>query len=149
MLSDERDGYTNALYEHDDYDNLNQSSIKGSLAWQATETLDINLIADYSDSSEICCFGNPVGYNREASLVRDPAVGLNDYYLRTAQANFNTQATLLNLDPDDRETQLNSLPSNDNTEKGCGDRRQLGPGLCRTAFDQRLPRLEIQLQRRL
>jgi iron complex outermembrane receptor protein len=118
VLSDERDGYTNALYEHDDYDNLNQSSIKGSLAWQATEKLDINLIADYTDSSEICCFGNPVGYNREASLVRDPAVGLNDYYLRTAQANFNTQRDLLNLDPDDRETQLNSLPSNDNTEKG-------------------------------
>jgi iron complex outermembrane receptor protein len=118
VLSDDRDGYTNALYEHDDYDNLNQWSMKGSLAWQATDKLDVNLIADYSDSNEICCFGNPIGYNRDVSLIRDPAVGLNDYYLQTSQANFNTTRDLLDLDPDDRETQLNSQPSNDNTEKG-------------------------------
>jgi iron complex outermembrane receptor protein len=118
VLSDQRDGYTKALYDHKDYDNLNQDSVKGTLAWDATDRLNITLIADYTDSNEICCFGNPVGYNRAASLVRDPAVGLNEYYLKTSQANFNTDKDLLDLDPDDRETQLNSQPSNDNTEKG-------------------------------
>lgn len=118
VLSDQRDGYTNALYEHDDYDNLDTQSIKGTLSWDVTERLNLKLIADYSDSSEICCFGNPIGYNRAASLVRDPAVGLNEYYFQTAKANFNTDLDLLDLDPDDRETQLNSEPSNDNTDQG-------------------------------
>ena len=118
VLSDERDGFTKALYDHDNYDNLNQETVKGTLAWDATDRLSLKLIADYSDSNEICCFGNPVAYNRAASLVRDPAVGLNEYYLQTSQANFNTDLDLLDLDPDDRETQLNSQPSNKNTEKG-------------------------------
>jgi len=118
ILSDERDGYNKALFEQDDYDNLNQWSIKGSLAWEATDRLELKMITDYSNSNEICCFGNPVYYNRAASLVRDPAVGLNDYYVQTAQSNFNTDINLLDLDPDDREAQLNTQPSNDNTEKG-------------------------------
>lgn len=118
VLSDERDGFTNAVFNHNDYDNLNQETVKGSLVWNATERLNVKLVADYSDSNELCCFGNPVAYNRAASLVRDPAVGLNEYYLQTSQANFNTDLDLLDLDPDDRETQLNSEPSNKNTEKG-------------------------------
>ena len=117
VLSDQRDGYTKALYGQD-YDNLNVDAIKGTVLWQATDTLDIKLIADYSDSNENCCFGNPVPYNRTQSLVRDPAVGLNDYFLRAAQANFNADRDLLALDPQDRENQVNSQPSNDNTDKG-------------------------------
>jgi iron complex outermembrane receptor protein len=118
ILSDDRDGYTKALFEHDDYDNLNQWSVKGTLAWEATDQLEVKMISDYSDSNEICCFGNPVALNRDVSLVRDPAVGLNDYYEQTAKANFNTGINLLDLDPDDRESQLNTQPSNDNTEAG-------------------------------
>ncbi len=45
-------------------------------------------------------------------------MGLNDYFLHAAQANFNTDRDLLALDPQDRENQVNSQPSNDNTDKG-------------------------------
>jgi iron complex outermembrane receptor protein len=115
LLSDTRDGFTKAVFEHDDYGDLDTQAIKGSLLWQARDELSIKLIADYSDSNEVCCFGNPVAYNRAMSLTGGP---LTDYYREAAQANFNTDIDLLNLDPDDRETQNNVQPSNDNTEAG-------------------------------
>jgi iron complex outermembrane receptor protein len=115
LLSDQRDGYTKAVFEHEDYDDLNVWSAKGSLLWEANERIDIKLIADYSNSNEICCFGSPVGYNRTMSQTGG---ALDDYNRETAQANFNTDIDLLNLDPDDRETQNNVLPTNDNTEGG-------------------------------
>jgi iron complex outermembrane receptor protein len=118
VLSDQRDGFTKALFEHDDYGDMDTQAIKGSLVWAAHDDINLKLIADYSDSNEVCCFGNPVPLNREASLVRDPAVGLNDYYQQAAMANFNTGIDLMALDPDDRESQVNSQPSNDNTEQG-------------------------------
>jgi len=118
LLSDQRDGFTKALFEHDDYGDLDTQAVKGSLVWEANDDINLKLIADYSDSNEVCCFGNPVPYNREASLVRDPAVGLNDYNQQAAMNNFNTSIDLMALDPDDREAQNNSQPSNDNTEQG-------------------------------
>ena len=81
LLSDKRDGYTEAVFDHDDYDDLNNWSAKGSLLWQANERIDIKLIVDYSDSNEICCFGNPVGYNRAMSQTGG---ALDDYDRETA-----------------------------------------------------------------
>jgi iron complex outermembrane receptor protein len=115
VLKDQRDGYTKALFEHDDYGNLDTEAIKLSLLWEATDNLALKLIADYADSGEVCCFGNPVPYDREKSLTGGP---FNDYYREAAQANFNTDIDLLALDPDDRENQNNVEPRTDNTEQG-------------------------------
>jgi iron complex outermembrane receptor protein len=115
VLKDQRDGYTKALFEHDDYGNLDTQAIKLSLLWDATDNLALKLIADYADSGEVCCFGNPVPYDREKNLTGGP---FNDYYREAAQANFNTDIDLLNLDPDDRENQNNVEPRTDNTEQG-------------------------------
>jgi iron complex outermembrane recepter protein len=115
LLSDQRDGFTEALYLHDDYGDLDTQAAKLSLQWLVNDQLDVKLIADYSDSNEVCCFGNPVPYNRASSLTGGP---FQDYYREAAQANFNTDVDLMALDPDDRETQNNVQPSNDNTEKG-------------------------------
>ncbi len=103
------------MFEHDDYEDLDTQAVKGSLIWDARDDLSVKLIADYSDSNEVCCFGNPVPYNRAKSLTGGP---LNDYYREAAQANFNTDIDLLALDPKDRQNQNNVQPSNDNTEKG-------------------------------
>ncbi|MCP5130886.1 MAG: TonB-dependent receptor [Pseudomonadales bacterium] len=115
VLSDQRNGFTDAVYQHDDYGDLDTQAIKGSLLWKANDDVDIKLIADYSDSNEVCCFGNPVPFNRAMSLTGGP---FNDYYREAAQANFDTTKDLLALDPDDRETQNNVQPSNDNTDQG-------------------------------
>jgi iron complex outermembrane receptor protein len=115
LLSDQRDGYTEAVFDHDDYDDLDNWSAKGSLVWRATDAIDVKLIADYSDSDEVCCFGNPVPYNR-ALTQTDGA--LDAFNRESAQANFNTDIDLLTLDPSDRETQNNVEPGNDNTEGG-------------------------------
>ena len=100
VLSDQRNGFTDAVYQHDDYGDLDTQAIKGSLLWKANDDVDIKLIADYSDSNEVCCFGNPVPFNRAMSLTGGP---FNDYYREAAQANFDTTKDLLALDPDDRE----------------------------------------------
>jgi iron complex outermembrane receptor protein len=115
LLSDKRDGYTEAVFDHNDYDDLDNWSAKGSLVWQAGDRLDIKLIADYSDSDEVCCFGNPVPYNRGMIQTGGALVAFNR---ESAQANFNTDIDLLTLDPSDRETQNNAEPNNDNTEGG-------------------------------
>ncbi|MEH6589024.1 MAG: TonB-dependent receptor [Halioglobus sp.] len=115
LLKDQRDGYTEALFEHDDYGNLDTEAVKLSLAWDVTDSLLVKLITDYADSSEVCCFGNPVPYNRQESLTGGP---FTDYYRDTAQANFNTDIDLMALDPDDRENQNNVEPRTDNTEQG-------------------------------
>jgi iron complex outermembrane recepter protein len=115
VLKDQRDGYTEALFEHDDYGNLNTEGVKLSLAWDVTDSLVLKLIADYADSSEVCCFGNPVAYDREKSLTGG---AFTDYYRDAAQANFNTDIDLMDLDPDDRESQNNVEPHTDSTEQG-------------------------------
>lgn len=115
LLSDQRDGYTEAVFDHDDYDDLNVWSTKGSLLWEANDRIDVKLIVDYSNSNENCCFGNPIGYNRAMSQTGG---ALDDYNRETAQANFDTDIDLMDLDPDDRQTQNNVQPSNDNTEGG-------------------------------
>lgn len=115
VLSDARDGFTEAVFDHDDYGDLDTQSAKLSLLWDAGENLHIKLIADYSESDEVCCFGNPVPYDRASSLSGGD---LNDYYREAAQANFDTDIDLLDLDPDDRENQNNVQPGNDTTDKG-------------------------------
>jgi iron complex outermembrane receptor protein len=115
LLSDQRDGFTEAVFEHDDYGDLNTQAAKLGLLWEVNDDLLVKLTADYSDSDEVCCFGNPVPYNRAMSLTGGP---LTDYYREAAQANFDTDRDLLALDPDDRENQNNVQPGNDNTEKG-------------------------------
>lgn len=115
LLSDQRNGFTNAVYGQDDYGDLDTQAGRVSLLWTANDDLGVRLIGDYSDSNEVCCFGNPVPYNRAMSLTGGP---FNDYYREAAQANFDTDRDLLALDPDDRETQNNVEPSNDNTEGG-------------------------------
>ncbi len=114
-LTDQRDGYTEAVFFHDDYDDLDIWSVKGSLVWQATDDLGVKLIADYSDANEVCCFGNPVPHNRAMSMTGGDLEAFNR---ERAQANFNTDIDLLTLDPADRETQNNVEPGNDNEEGG-------------------------------
>lgn len=115
LLHDERDGFTEALFEHDDYGDMDTDSARLSLVWNASDTLQVKLIADYADNNEVCCFGNPVPHNRAASLTGGP---MNDYYSEAAQANFYTDIDLLALDPEDRENQNNFEPGNESTEKG-------------------------------
>ena len=115
VLKDERDGYIEALFDHDDYNDMDIAAAKLSLLWDAGDGLAVKLIADISDSEEVCCFGNPVWRVRERNLTGGP---FNDYYRESAQANFDTDIDLIALDPDDRETQNNVQPANDNREEG-------------------------------
>ena len=115
VLSDQRDGYTRAVFDHDDYDDLDIWSTKSSLVWQAGADIDVKLIVDYSDAGEVCCFGNPVPYDRPATLTGG---ALDAFNREAAQANFDTDTDLLTLDPADRETQNNVEPANDNEEGG-------------------------------
>jgi iron complex outermembrane recepter protein len=115
VLYDESDGFTEALFEHDDYSGYDTLSGKISFAWTPTERFSANLIVDVSDVEEVCCFGNPVPFQRDMSLTGGP---LNDYYREAAQANFNTDIDLINLDPDDLENQNNVQPENNTQEEG-------------------------------
>jgi iron complex outermembrane receptor protein len=115
LLKDKRSGFTEALFEHDDYGDLNTEALKLTLDWDVNDELMIRFIADYADSEEVCCFGNPVAFQRGRSLTGGP---FNDYYRQAAQANFNTTIDLLDLNPDDRENQNNFEPGNDNTDQG-------------------------------
>lgn len=115
VLSDERDGFTEALFEHDDYGNLNNQAARLSFLWENDESLSAKLILDYAESDEICCFGGAVPYQRERSLTGGP---FNDYYRETAQANFNTDIDLINLPPGSRSNQNNVEPSNENEDAG-------------------------------
>jgi iron complex outermembrane receptor protein len=115
VLSDQRDGFTESVFDHEDYGDLDTQAVRLSLAWDATETLAVKLIADYSESDEVCCFGNSVAYKRDDSLTEGP---FTDYYREAAKANFDTDIDLINLDPDDRKTQNNVQPSNETTDMG-------------------------------
>lgn len=115
LLHDQRDGFIEALYEHDDYNDLDIFAAKLSLVWEPGDDLVVKLIADVSDSEEVCCFGNPVWREREMSLTGGP---FNDYYREAAQAQFNTDVDLIALDPRERQTQNNVQPANDNREEG-------------------------------
>lgn len=115
ILSDQRDGFTEAVYAHNDYDDLDTTAARLSLQWTPGDTLSIDLIADYSDSSSVCCFGNPVPYNRAGSLTGGP---FDQYYRAVTEANFGAAVDLLALDADDRATQNNVEPSNENTDAG-------------------------------
>ena len=115
VLSDRRDGFTESVFAHDDYGDLDTQAARFSLRWDANEVVTVKLIADYSESDEVCCFGNPVPYKREASLTDGP---FTDYYREAAQANFNTDIDLINLDPDDRENQNNLQPASDTKDRG-------------------------------
>ena len=115
VLTDERDGFVEALFDHEDYGDLDTQGAKLNLEWDAGESVSIRLIADYLESEEVCCFGNVGQYNRDALLTDGP---MGTYFRETAQANFNTDIDLLNLDPEDLENQNNVQPSNDNEESG-------------------------------
>ena len=115
LLSDERDGFAEALFDHDDYGSLDNQSAKLSLVWDAADTLTIKTIIDYAESDEVCCFGNNVSLDRASSLGDGE---FTTYNREAAQGNFDTQVDLLNLDPDDRENQNNYQPSNDSEDKG-------------------------------
>jgi iron complex outermembrane receptor protein len=115
FLGDESDGFTKALFDHDDYGGYDTLSGKASFIWTPTERLSAKLIVDVSDADEVCCFGNPVPFQRDMSLT-DGA--FTDYYREAAQANFNTDIDLMNLDPDDLENQNNVQPENDTQEEG-------------------------------
>ncbi|MEH6582841.1 MAG: TonB-dependent receptor [Halioglobus sp.] len=115
VLQDQREGFTEALFEHDDYGNLDTQAVKLSVVWEASDDLSVKLIADYSDSDEVCCFGNPVPFNRADSLTGGP---FTDFNREAAQANFATDIDLLALDPEDRENQNNLEPRSENTEQG-------------------------------
>ena len=55
LLSDQRDGFTDAYIGGDAYGDLDIQSYKLNLLWDVTDRLAVNLIADYSDSDENCC----------------------------------------------------------------------------------------------
>jgi iron complex outermembrane recepter protein len=114
-MFDQRDGFTEAFANHDDYGELDTTAYKLNVVWDATDTLTAKVILDYSDSTENCCFGNQVPLNREGGLTDGP---LGDYYLQTSQANFDTGENLLTLDPNDRKNQNNVNPNSDNTDWG-------------------------------
>ncbi|MEM9255825.1 MAG: TonB-dependent receptor [Pseudomonadota bacterium] len=115
LLSDSRDGFTEAVFDHDDYGDLDAQGAKLSFSWEAADALNVAFIGDYARSKEVCCFGNPVPLNRSMSLS---AGELTDFYRQAAQANFDTDVDLINLNPDDRENQNNVEPENDNTDWG-------------------------------
>ena len=115
VLSDQRDGFTRAVYDHNDYDDLNTTAMRLSLAWRPSESVSIELVGDYSDSEVVCCFGNPVPYDRAASRTGGE---FDQFYTGVTEAQYGSEVDLLGLQGSARATQNNVEPGNDNTDKG-------------------------------
>lgn len=69
----EKDGYIHDENLGKDYNDRDRYSLRGQLLWDIDETKSLRVIADYSESNELCCAGVPVFQGATGGVIE--AVG--------------------------------------------------------------------------
>lgn len=65
----QRDGYVTDLVTGDTYNDRSRWSVKGQLLWDISPRATLRLIADYSETDEVCCVAIPVFYGPTANAI--------------------------------------------------------------------------------
>ena len=58
----ERDGYIEDDVTGDEYNNKDRSTVRGQLLWDISEETSLRIMADYTETDEVCCAPVPVFY---------------------------------------------------------------------------------------
>lgn len=69
----EKDGYIHDENLNKDYNDRDRYSLRGQLLWDIDDTKSLRVIADYSESNELCCAGVPIFQGPTAGVIE--AVG--------------------------------------------------------------------------
>lgn len=63
----ERDGYIEDDVTGDEYNNKDRTTVRGQLLWDITDETSLRIMADYTETDEVCCAPVPV-FNGPATL---------------------------------------------------------------------------------
>ena len=58
----ERDGYIEDDVTGDEYNNKDRTTVRGQLLWDITDETSLRIMADYTETDEVCCAPVPVFY---------------------------------------------------------------------------------------
>lgn len=109
----EKDGYIRDEYLGKDYNDRDRYSVRGQLLWNIDESKSLRLIADLSESNELCCASVPVFQGEAVNIIT--AVGGT---VLPGQSGRYAGAAGTYVDTFDRKTLTNSGVRNDMKDWG-------------------------------
>lgn len=65
----ERDGMVDDTVSSEDYNDRDRYTLRGQLQWDINEDASLRLIADYTETDEVCCNATPLFYGPTAGAV--------------------------------------------------------------------------------
>ena len=71
-----RDGYITDLISGDDINTTNRGSLRGQMLWDLNEDATLRIIADASNTDEVCCGITPLVYGPAQGAIQATFVGL-------------------------------------------------------------------------
>lgn len=69
VTTQERDGYVTDIGTGDTYNDRSRWSVKGQLLWDISPSATLRLIADHSETDEVCCVAMPVFYGPTGAAI--------------------------------------------------------------------------------
>lgn len=70
----ERDGYIEDAVTGEEYNNKDRTTVRGQLLWDITDETSLRIMADYTETDEVCCAPVPVFYGPGTlGLIANPS----------------------------------------------------------------------------
>ncbi|GAB3111076.1 TonB-dependent receptor [Aestuariicella hydrocarbonica] len=70
----ERDGYVENAVTGEDYNDKNRSTVRGQILWDISDGTSLRVMADYTETDEVCCAPVPVFYGPATlGLIANPS----------------------------------------------------------------------------